>query len=479
MKIKNIFLTLLGINILLLVLVNSGCKKSIEVGPSKVSATSSNAFTSNSAAQTVVAGILTRMSTGGFYQGSAGVSLCMGLASDELVNLSSNAPSLGSLYLNSYTALVPPPFWSEMYKELFYCNTAINGITASSEITQSVKTQLLGELKFIRAYIYFYAVNLYGIPPLTLTDDYTVNNVLTNSPADLVYAQIIKDLTDAQSSLTDNIYVDASGNIVTDRVRPNKQVATAMLARVYLYLQDWKNAEAQASAVIGNSNYTLVSNLSQVFLKGSKETLWALQPVSTTYLNTIDATYLIVNSSSSLVTQLPLNNALVNSFEAGDARLANWTGTYTTTTAPITTYRYANKYKVSSVSSTIAVTEYPIMMRFAEQYLIRAEARAQQGNTGGAAADLNVIRLRAGLAATTFTAQADLLNAIYHERQVELFTEWGHRWFDLKRTGKLDAVMTSVAPTKGGTWSSYKQLMPIPSTDILADPNLKQNTGYN
>jgi hypothetical protein len=72
-----------------------------------------------------------------------------------------------------------------------------------------------------------------------------------------------------------------------------------------------------------------------------------------------------------------------------------------------------------------------------------------------------------------------MLNAIYHERQVELFTEWGHRWFDLKRTGNLNAVMTAVAPAKGSTWSSYMQLMPIPPTDIMADPNIKQNQGYN
>jgi hypothetical protein len=479
MKIKNISPTLLGISILVLLLVNSGCKKSIEVGPSKIAANSGNAFSSNSTAQSFVAGILTKMSSGAFYQGSSSVSLCMGLAADELVSLSTNSSSLGTFYLNTYTALAPPPFWTEFYKELFYCNTAINGITSSSDITPAVKTQLIGELKFFRAYIYFYAVNLYGTPPLTLTDDYTVNNVIANSPADLVYAQIIKDLTDAQSSLADNIYVDGTGATVTDRVRPNKQVAGAMLARVYLYLQDWKNAEAQASAVIANSNYNLVTNLNQVFLKGSKETIWALQPVSTTYLNTIDAAYLIVNTTSSVVTQLPLNKALINSFEAGDGRLTNWTGTYTTTSAPIVNYRYANKYKVSSLSSTIAVTEYPIMMRLAEQYLIRAEARAQQGNVSGAATDLNTIRLRAGLTSSTLTAQTDLLTAIYHERQVELFTEWGHRWFDLKRTGKLDAVMTAIAPAKGSTWSSYMQLMPIPSTDILADPNLKQNPGYN
>jgi hypothetical protein len=152
-------------------------------------------------------------------------------------------------------------------------------------------------------------------------------------------------------------------------------------------------------------------------------------------------------------------------------------GTFTTTTTPVTTLYYANKYKALGGAAT--VTEYPILMRFAEQYLIRAEARAQQNNLSGAATDLNTIRSRAGLTATTATTQTDMLNAVYHERQVELFTEWGHRWFDLKRTGNIDAVMTTVAPAKGTTWSSYKQLMPIPPSDILADPNIKQNQGYN
>jgi len=480
MKIRKIYSIALYMSVLAIVsLLSSSCKKAIQVGPSLVAANSSNAFSSNSAAQSVVSGIYTRMSAGSFFQGGAGISLTMGLAADELINISSNNSSLGSFYLNSYAPITPPPFWSEFYKELFFCNTAINGISGSSAITDGVKKQLIGEVKFLRAYIYFYAVNLYGTPPLTTTDDYTVNNVLPNSTPDAIYKQIIQDLTDAQVALADNVYVDASSNTVTDRVRPNKQVASAMLARVYLYLKDWKNAETQASSVISNANYTLVGNLNQVFLRASKETLWALQPVSQLYLNTIDANYLIVNASYVISTQLPLNNNLVKAFETGDARLTNWVGTFTTTTAPVTTYSYANKYKVASLSSTIAVTEYPIVMRFAEQYLIRAEARAQQNNLSGAAADINMIRSRASLANTTASSQSDMLDAIAHERQVELFSEWGHRWFDLKRTNKLDAVMSVVTPQKGGTWSSFEQLMPIPPDDIRADPNLKQNPGYN
>lgn len=457
----------------------SGCKKAIEVGPSLTSANSSNAFLSNSSAQSVVAGIYTRMSNGSFYQGASDISLNMGLAADELQNISGTSSSFGIFYQNSYAAITPPAFWSDFYKQIFYCNTAINGISASSGITDGVKKQLVGEVKFLRAYIYFYAVNLYGTPPLTTTDDYTVNNALANSTPDAVYKQILQDLTEAQAALPDGKYVDASGATVADRVRPNKQVASAMLARVYLYLKDWKNAEAQATSVIGNANYTLEPNLNQVFLKASRETLWALQPVSTLYLNTIDATFLIVNANNINTTPLPLNNNLVKAFESGDARLTNWVGSYTTATVPVTTYYYANKYKVSSFSPNIAVTEYPIVMRYAEQFLIRAEARAQQNNLSGAADDINAIRTRASLPKTTAATLSDLLVAVTHERQVELFTEWGHRWFDLKRTNQLDAVMSVVTPQKGGVWASYKQLMPIPPSDIQADPNLKQTPGYN
>jgi hypothetical protein len=474
MKIQHILSKHTGVVVLIILCLSNGCKKAIEVGPSTVAANSSNVFTSNGTAQSVVAGIFTRMASGTFYHGQNSVSLCMGLAADELT-VFSNSSSFNSFYFNSYTPVVPPPFWTEFYKELFFCNTAINGINGSSQITPAVKKQLLGEVKFIRGFIYFYAVNLYGTPPLITTDDYTVNNIIGNGVPSAIYAQIIQDLTDAQNSLADNAYVNASGSTVTDRVRPNKQTASAMLARVYLYMGDWKNAEAQASSVITSSGYSIVTNLNQVFLKASNETILALNPVSTLFLNTMDANYLIVNEVYKTASQLPLNAPLINAFETGDNRFTNWVATFTTTTTPITTFYYAKKYKASQGTS-VPVTEYPIVMRLAEQYLIRAEARAQQSNLTGAAADLNVIRARAGLAVTTAATQTTMLNAIYHERQVELFTEWGHRWFDLKRTGTLDAVMNTV---KGSTWNSYKQLMPIPPEDIMANPNIKQNQGYN
>ncbi|HEY4195211.1 MAG TPA: RagB/SusD family nutrient uptake outer membrane protein, partial [Mucilaginibacter sp.] len=142
-------------------------------------------------------------------------------------------------------------------------------------------------------------------------------------------------------------------------------------------------------------------------------------------------------------------------------------------------YNYAYKYKLVNTSTT---DEYSMVLRLAEQYLIRAEAEANGEGNGinGAIADLNIIRNRAGLGNTTANDKNSLLSAISHERQVELFTEWGDRWLNLKRTGQIDAVMGIVTPLKGGTWNTNYQLYPIPEQQILNDPNMtdSQNPGY-
>ncbi|HEY4197911.1 MAG TPA: RagB/SusD family nutrient uptake outer membrane protein, partial [Mucilaginibacter sp.] len=136
------------------------------------------------------------------------------------------------------------------------------------------------------------------------------------------------------------------------------------------------------------------------------------------------------------------------------------------------------KYKVTTYASSQDVTEYVMVLRLGEQYLIRSEARAQQGNFTGAQADLDTIRQRAGLASTTASDKAGLLAAILHERQVELFTEWGHRWLDLKRTATINATMDTVCRQKGGTWDSHWQLYPVSAYEIKTDPNLSQTPGY-
>ena len=116
-----------------------------------------------------------------------------------------------------------------------------------------------------------------------------------------------------------------------------------------------------------------------------------------------------------------------------------------------------------------------MILRLAEQYLIRAEARAQQGNLTGAIGDLNIIRERAGLPdLSTALTQDKVIAAVMQERRIELVSEWGQRWLDLKRTGQVDSVLSKIKPT----WKINGQLYPIPQSELTNDPNLVQNPGY-
>jgi len=451
------------------------CKKSLDIGPPATLLATANVYTSNAAAEGVISGLYATMAnTSHMYNGGSSVTIQQGLAADELVNFTPAALTANQFYTNSLSGL-SLYYWQEIFQELFTCNSAIDGLGAATSLDPVIRQQLLAEAKFTRAFIFFNAVNLYGDVPLVLSTDPAVNNVISRSPAATVLKQVIQDLTDAQSVLPDNKYETLAATAATDRLLPNKQAASALLARVYLYMQDWKDAETQASNVIGSSVYVLEPNLNNVFLKTSRETIWQLQSISTTFANADAGVLVLTAAPNGLANQYPLNSALVNAFESGDTRFTNWVGQLN---AGTTTYYYAYKYKQNLIKSGTTINEYPILFRLAEQYLIRAEARAQQSNLAGAQIDLNTIRARAGLASTTATTQAGLLTAIYHERQVELFTEFGHRWFDLKRTGLIGAVMTVIDPLKGGVWSPYEQLIPIPQSELILNSHLIQNPGY-
>jgi len=165
----------------------------------------------------------------------------------------------------------------------------------------------------------------------------------------------------------------------------------------------------------------------------------------------------------------------MTSFETGDQRKVHWVKSVTPSPGT-NTYYYAFKYKIGYTNTP--TQEYPMILRVAEQYLIRAEARTQQGNISGAQSDLNFVRKRAGLSNTTASDQTSLRAAIMQERRVELFTEWGNRWLDLKRSGTVDAVMGPTCSQKGGTWDSRWQWYPIPLNDIQYGVNIAQNSGY-
>lgn len=458
----------------------AGCKKLIEIDSPIQVIVGKEIYNSNSGAASVLTGIYVQMAEDSFVHGGRGVSINTGLSSDELsLYDGNNNLTFENLYRNNPVVVLGNGLWSDLYGYVFRANAAIEGIEGSGSISGPVKKQLLGEAKFIRALCYFYLVNLYGDVPVLTSTNFKVNIAAPRVAVTSVYQQIISDLLEAKEGLSENYLGADIVSSTSERVRPNKFAAAALLSRVYLYTGQWDKAETEASIIIANNNYTLVG-LEKVFLMNSKETVWALQ-ARTTVGNDQDGALLNLLPSEngpSIFRPIYLSVQLWNAFEPGDHRKSEWIGAIT---ANGTTYPYANKYKTNAISSVI--TEYPMVFRLGEQYLIRAEARVQQDKIIGAnsaKSDLDAIRIRAGLGETTAANKADILAAIFKERRVELFTEWGNRWFDLKRTNQIDKVMPAVCIAKNAVWASFKALYPIPAGDIKANPSLRghQNAGY-
>lgn len=464
--------------LIVVAVIFSSCNKLVDV---KAPITSTNAtlvYNNNTTAIATLNNIYTLISQRGITAGITSVSLYPALSSDELdVFDGVDDQLILAYYRNSLTPInvEGAGFWTEIYSSLiFSTNATIEGLTASKELTPSIKMQLLGEAKFLRAFFYFYLVNFYGDVPLVLSTDYKLNSIIHRTPKNLVYKQIIDDLKDAQLMLSDNYLDGTLTKVSLERIVPNKSAATALLARVYLYNNDWQNAETQSSVVIDNMNLYDTVPLNDVFLVNSKESIWQLQSVSSSVTNTSEALLFILpdDGPNTSQNQFYLSQSLVNSFEINDQRIQNWTGNIF---ANGRIYYYPSKYKINAVG--VDVSERTVLLRISEQYLIRAEARAQLGKLENAKSDLNIIRVRAGLDEINPGTKADLLDKILHERRVELFTECGHRWLDLKRLKLADSILKDY---KGNNWKSTDQLYPIPQSEIEKNPSLRseQNPGY-
>lgn len=464
----------------------TGCKKYLDAPLPVNEITTAAVYTTDNGSAAALNSVYDAVYAQGLFDGAGSVGYLTALYGDELINLNS-LPNPTAVYEDGVSSSLGgvTGLWSEIYAQLYSINLAIENLPSQSTTAVPHKNQWLGEAYFVRGLFYFYLTNMYGTVPLVLSSNYSTNNTLPRSSQQAVYAQIVADFKQAQTLLVDNYY-DATGATTSDRGRPNRMAASAMLAKAYLYTGDWKDAEAQADSAIGDvADYQLTDPL-KTFLIGSPEIIWGIEPDASggaAYLEKDVITYRIINGNypTNANVYVYLSDSLADAFEPGDLRYTDWVGKDTvpasgTTAAAI----YPFAYKFQAYGSFTQPVEFVPFCRLGEQYLIRAEARAEQNELAGAASDLNVIRTRATLPATTAATQNDLLSAIARERRVELFCEMGNRFFDLRRTGTLNALMTNVAAQKGGTWNSdgYQQWWPIPLTDVENDTHLTQTPGY-
>jgi hypothetical protein len=446
----------------LLLLTFSDCRKLLDVPSPQDQVSAATVFSNDANAQEALTGLYIAVMTGSRTLLNGGMDLYGGLSSDELANTAPN-PFIDPFRTNELTAgnIYCASLYSTAYNIIFTANSLIAGLNASSGVSSGVKAELRGEAEVVRALEYFYLVNLYGGVPLVTSINFQATARLARDSVAGVYAQIEADLEDAAQILS-TAYL-SSAAYPGARTRPNRLTAIALLARIWLYRGDWVSAEAAADTVIGSGMYQLEPGLDSVFSSSSPEAIWQFQPVDSSFETADAATFVPLRPS--LRPGYALTSDWLSVIEPGDLRRVEWVDSVIVLGK---TYYYPYKYKVS------VDTQYNMVIRLAEVYLIRAEARAQQGNIGGAEADLNLVRARAGLAATGAVDVPSLLMAILHERQVELVAEWGHRWLDLKRMGIADGVLGSEKPG----WVGTDTLYPIPTGQLTANPALVQNPGY-
>jgi hypothetical protein len=441
----------------------SSCKDFIEVEQPNNRITGDVVFQEDATAIAAVNGCYARLPIQNLDFANGGASVFLGMYADEVTtNLTvASYRDFANSTLSASNSIVSTNFWRGAYETIYQVNRCLSGLQNAKGLTPSIKTQLQGECFFLRAFCYTYLVNLFGNIPLTTGVDYVVNSTLPRSSTSVVYEQIKNDLLEGRNLLKRDYPT-------TGKFRVNKYVATALLARVCLYSEQWQDAETYSTEVIGSGLYNL-STAANAFLATSTEAIWQLTIDGQT-VNTQEAASFVPRALPTLLPLYPLTVNLRTAFELGDQRYNNWVGTKVVNGI---THYFPYKYK-SRGTDVNAKVEQPIVLRLAEQYLIRAEARAHGNNLIDAVEDLKVIRNRAGLGTiTSITNKNDVFTAIMKERRIELFAEYGHRWFDLKRTGGLDAALSY----KAG-WQSTDALFPIPQSEILLNTNLTPNPGY-
>ena len=341
------------------------------------------------------------------------------------------------------------PFYTALYKSILSANSVIEN---SSDIIE------VAEAKFLRALAYFKLVRVFGAVPVNLSGspNVTDQSILVRQAATNVYNDvIIPDLEDAIAALGTEI---VNG-------RASKYAAQGLLGKVLIQMGDFSKAESHLAAVVNGAEaagISLQANFADVFGVDNdlnSEIIFATQISSSVSDEYGFSEFWSWSAGLDTKSLEPLDSDLIAAFDAspGDLRRA-----------------------VTIDTATMASPKFPqtggpdhdwIELRLADVILLYAETLNENGNTSAALTELNKIRTRAGLENSTATSQAEVRQAIQDERRLELAFE-GQRWFDLVRTGTVDAEM-------GQTIDSRYHLFPIPVSEVLASFGvITQNDGY-
>ena len=373
---------------------------------------------------------------------------------------------LGSKQITPANGVVSS-LWTSIYKCVYTSNFILERLQTVVGMKDAEKKVAIAEVRFLRGLSNFYGAYSFGNIPKPASSDVTINRTIAKSPKDEVLKTVLDDFQAALS----NVSVYSTTNSSSAYI--NKNTVRAALARYYLYQKNWVAAEAYADTLIRTGNYSLVPYDELVLKDFTKEAIF-------------EVGYTISDDPGEINNLFIGRREVIPSNQIVAALFSRESGTRKSTL----TYDFNkqkgndNGWSLNKYGTKDQDNNNYVVFRLGEMYLIRAEARAQQGKlstTSGGVADVNVLRTRAGLGLTAATApplvglvnQADLLTLIEKERVYELAFE-GHRWYDLVRTARAQAVMSAFS----SNWTQKYEIWPVPIREIQSNPALTQNSGY-
>jgi len=390
-------------------------------------------------------------------------------------------------------------FWPQFYKAIGAANSAINGLEQITISDQTRANQLLGEAKIIRAYCYYCLVQLFGDIPYIgafVTDPASVSDI-SKTDEEEVYQNIIADCEYAAANLPDTYSNDI-------RCRPTAGAAKTMLASVHLTLGNYAKAAEYAEDVIGKASayhYELLNDFTELWIADdgdTKEHIWTVDFRAGVTDDLWSPMSGVRNSDMNGWSVVVPSPGFFDLYEPGDHRMDVTFILETPVGGVMTPYPqwkwpriHFGKYALypgegANSEGRYSGRNYPIF-RFAEVYLIAAEALAETNNgpTAKAYQYLNKVRERARHGGSV---PADLqtglnkdafISAVLKERMLEFPLEY-KRWFDIKRRQIGEEAFEGANAIEPHSFDPSKNyLLQLPQDELDRNPNLlPQNPGY-
>lgn len=381
--------------------------------------------------------------------------------------------------------------WRAHYIMINRANLALAEIP-NIQFNENTKKRLLGEARFLRALAYFRLVRFFGDVPLITEPTASLDNVnIPRAPSETVYNQIIEDLEFAKINLLNKEN--------TETGRATNTSAKALLAKVYLTIQEWELAAEYSKEIIDSGESRLMEDFPSVFKpenENNEEIIFAIQYQRGSGRPSYQLRYYLPRNlpgspqvARGLAAYLP-SVELYESYRPGDLR-RDWTlfTEYTyqgvTVTFPPHWHKFMDYEGLNNTADN--ETDFPLL-RFADILLTYAEAlNEQNGPTAEAYEALNMVVRRAYGRSITGSSDVDISSLSQEEFRQEILNQrrWEfageyHRWYDLQRTGQLIPVMREWLENQGFLLPvpEYKKIYPIPQREMDLNPKLVQNPGY-